>query len=110
MNPQRGYRDPVYIIKDIILTLVEYGELNQTSLISFCGLNLTKHRSLLDGLEQNEMISKYEEKQGKRKVTMYKVTPKGIDFCQTILEPYENIFPRKEKSIKDKNLSLFIFV
>ena len=25
------------MIKDIILTLGEYGELNQTSLVSFCG-------------------------------------------------------------------------
>lgn len=109
MTPRQGYRDPVYIIKDIILTLVEYGQLNQTSLISFCGLNLTKHRDLLDGLEKNQMITKYEDKQGKRKVTMYKVTPKGIDFCQTILDPYENIFPRKEKVTKEKKLSLLIF-
>ena len=110
MNPKGGYRDPVYIIKDIILTLVEYGELNQTSLISFCGLNLTKHRNLLDGLEQNEMITKYQESQGKRKVTMYKVTPKGIEFCKTILEPFEDIFPRRTKTAESSNLELLILV
>ena len=44
------YRDRIYIIKDIILKLVEYGYLNQTSLISFCNLNLKKHRSVLDEL------------------------------------------------------------
>ena len=108
MSPKAGYRDPVYIIKDIILTLVEYGELNQTSLISFCGLNLTKHRNLLDGLEQNQMILKFQETQGKRKITMYKVTPKGIEFCKTILEPFEDIFPRKTKTEDGSKLSLLV--
>jgi len=92
------------------LTLVEYGALNQTSLISFCGLNLTKHRNLLDGLEQNEMIRKYQENQGKRKVTMYKVTPKGIDFCKSILEPFEDIFPRKTKTSDASKLGLLLFI
>lgn len=110
MSPKGGYRDPVYIIKDVILTLVEYGDLNQTSLISFCGLNLTKHRNILDGLEKNQMITKYQENQGKRKVTMYKVTPKGMDFCKTILEPFEDIFPRKTKKKDSKNLNLLILV
>ena len=45
---QTSYRDRIYIVKDIILKLVEYGELNQTALISFCGLNLKKHRSIFD--------------------------------------------------------------
>jgi predicted transcriptional regulator len=37
------YRDRIYIVKDIILKLVEYGQLNLTALISFCGLNFKKH-------------------------------------------------------------------
>ena len=37
-----SYRDRIYIVKDIILKLVERGELNQTALLSFCGLNLKK--------------------------------------------------------------------
>jgi hypothetical protein len=31
------YRDRVYIRKDIILKLSEYGELNQSKLMSYCG-------------------------------------------------------------------------
>ena len=45
------YRDRVYMRKDIILKLTEYGELNQTSLLSYCGLNLVKHKDILDDME-----------------------------------------------------------
>jgi len=90
----KKYRDKIYIIKDIILTLSEYGELNQTSLFSFCGLNITKHKSILDNLEQNELIQRTETKDGKRTVTIFKVTQKGMTFCNDVIEPYENLFPR----------------
>jgi predicted transcriptional regulator len=48
-----SYRDRIYIVEDIILKLVEHGELNQTALVSFCGLNLKKHRCILDELQVN---------------------------------------------------------
>ena len=103
-----SYRDRIYMIEDIILKLVEYGELNQTALISFTGLNLKKHRCILDELEVNGLIQKSESPFGKRMVTVYKPTQKGIEFCRSILEPYERIFPRKEKkesSIVNNNIS-----
>src|ERR671938_1689753 len=98
MSPSTtSYRDRVYIIQDIILKLAEYGELNQTALISFSGLNLKKHRCILDELEVNGLIQKSESQFGKRIVTVYKPSQKGIEFSRSILEPYERIFPRKEK-------------
>jgi predicted transcriptional regulator len=75
---QASYRDRIYIVKDIILKLVEYGELNQTSLISFCGLNLKKHKPILDDLELNELICRGEIQFGKRMVTVYRPTQKAI--------------------------------
>ena len=39
---EASYRDRIYIVKDVILKLIEYGELNQTTLVSFCGLNCKK--------------------------------------------------------------------
>ena len=39
VSGSQPYRDRIYIVKDIIMKLVEYGELNQTALVSFCGLN-----------------------------------------------------------------------
>ncbi len=106
----RKYRDRIYIIKDVILTLSEYGELNQTTMISFCGLNLKKHRVIIDELEEKGMISKEERKEGKRTVTYYKSTNRGLDFCKRIIEPYEELFPRenKEDGNGSNKLSLFI--
>ncbi len=82
--------------------LVQYGELNQTALVSFCGLNLKKHKHILDELKKNNLIASEEKPLGKRTITIYKPTPKGMEFCRTILEPYEKLFPRKKK-ITDKD-------
>ena len=94
-----SYRDRIYMIEDIILKLVEHGELNQTALISFCGLNLKKHRCILDELEINGLIQKCESPFGKRTVIVYKPTQKGVEFCRSILEPYERLFPRRKESV-----------
>lgn len=91
-----SYRDRIYIVKDVILKLVEYGELTQTSLVSFCGLNLTKHKPLLDDLEANGLVEKTERAVGKRTVFIYRPTLKGMEFCRNILEPYERMFPRRK--------------
>ena len=98
---QASYRDRIYIVKDIILKLVEYGELNQTTLVSFCGLNLKKHKSILDELELNDLISRSETQFGKRVVTVYRPTQKGREFCRSILEPYEKMFPRRKSIIEE---------
>jgi predicted transcriptional regulator len=94
LTDSKKYRDRIYIIKDIILTLSEYGQLNQTALFSFCGLNISKHKQILDNLEKNEIIHRVEKVEGKRTITIFKVTNKGMNFCHEILEPYENLFPR----------------
>ena len=106
-----SYRDRIYIVKDIILKLVERGELNQTALLSFCGLNLKKHKRILDDLESNGMVRKSEESLGKRIITMYRPTQKGIEFSRDILEPYERMFPRR--NTVDENaakMSLLILI
>jgi hypothetical protein len=66
-------------------------------LIRFCGLNLKKHRSILDELEFNAFISRSESTIGHRSITIYKPTRKGIEFCNKIIVPYENVFPRDKK-------------
>ena len=98
-----SYRDRIYIVKDVILKLVEYGELNQTALVSFCGLNLKKHKSILEDIEHNELIERRETTIGKRTVTIYSPTQKGMSFCRDILEPYEKMFPRRKDELKKKN-------
>jgi predicted transcriptional regulator len=101
LGEKLGYRDRIYIIKDIILKLVEYGELNVTSLVTYCGLNMQKHRYILDELELNGLVSSYEVVVGKKKtVTMFRPTRKGIEFCKDILEVYEQMFPRSSNEKK----------
>jgi predicted transcriptional regulator len=96
-----SYRDRIYIVKDLISKLVEYNELNQTALVSYCGLNLKKHKTIIDDLELNRLISKEEVHNRKRTIVLYRPTQKGIEFFSNILQPYENMFPRK-KVIRDK--------
>lgn len=88
------YRDRIYIRKDILLKLAQYGVLNQTALLSYCGLNLQKHKPILDEMESKGLITKTETLHGRKKITLYKVTEAGIAFCKRILEPYEAMFPR----------------
>jgi predicted transcriptional regulator len=48
----------IYIVKDIILKLIGHGDLNQTSLLSFCGLNFKKHKSILEDMESNMLVNR----------------------------------------------------
>ena len=79
------------------MILSEYGELNQTKLLSYSGLNIAKHKGILDDMEQKGLIQRKEEAWGKKTIIKYKVSPKGHEFCKLILEPYEEMFPREEK-------------
>ena len=97
------YRDRIYIRKDIILKLTEHGEMNQTSLLSYCGLNLMKHKDILDSLERKEFIKKTELPWGSKKMIKYAVTEKGREFCNLVLEPYEDMFPRKERKHEEQS-------
>jgi len=81
-----------FVVRDIILKLMEYGEVNQTSLICFCGL-INKQISLLETMEDNQLITRTYKLLGKGSVAIYKWAPKGYEFCKKILEPYENMFP-----------------
>ena len=78
------------------MTLSEYGELNQTKLLSYCGLNIAKHKEILDEMEKKDLLIKKEEPWGKKSIIKYKVSPKGQEFFKLILEPYEEMFPRFE--------------
>lgn len=86
-----------------MMALTKYGELNQTKLVSYCGMNLSKHREILDDLERKNLIAKEEKLWGKKTITNYKITSKGIEFCKLILEPYEDMFPRIEPKEEEES-------
>ena len=90
----REYRDRVYMRKDILLKLYQYGELNQTKLMSFCGLNNVKHREILDDMVNKDLIVRSEEHWGGTMVFKYKASEKGMKILRELLQPYEELFPR----------------
>ena len=79
------------------MILSEYGEMNQTKLLSYSGLNIAKHKEILEDMEQKGLIERREEAWGKKTIIKYKVSPKGNEFFKLILEPYEEMFPRSER-------------
>ena len=85
----------MYLIIDILTKLIEYGEINQSSILLYCRLNLTKHKEIFDELEQNNFIEKTQKFIGKKQIIYYKITPEGLEFYSEILGPYEKFFPRK---------------
>jgi predicted transcriptional regulator len=102
-NLSHEYRDRIYIRKDIILKLTEHSELNQTALLSYCGLNLMKHKDILESLERKGFITRIEQAWGNKKIIKYAVTQKGREFSKLILEPYEDMFPRKERHVEEQS-------
>ena len=78
------------------MILSEYGELNQTKLLSYCGLNIVKHKQILDSMEKKGLIERKVEPWGKKSIIKYNVSAKGHKFFKLILEPYEEMFPRMD--------------
>jgi predicted transcriptional regulator len=77
--------------------LYEYGELNQSKLMSYCGLNNVKHKEIIDDLVEKELITRMEESWGSKTIIKYRVSEKGRAILREILDPYETLFPRSEK-------------
>jgi predicted transcriptional regulator len=90
------YRDRIYIRKDVLLKLYEYGELNQSKLMSYCGLNNVKHREIIEEMVKKEIILRTEEAWGNKTIIKYRASEKGRQILREILEPYEEFFPRSD--------------
>jgi predicted transcriptional regulator len=94
-------RDRIYIRKDILLKLYEDGELNQSKLMSYCGLNHIKHKEIINDMVEKEFITRINEPWGSKTVIKYRVSEKGRQILNEILEPYETLFPRSETGLDD---------
>jgi DNA-binding PadR family transcriptional regulator len=64
--------------------------------MTFCGLNNVKHKGILDDMVKKEIISRTEEPWGNKTIIKYQVSEKGKKILTALLEPYEELFPRKE--------------
>jgi predicted transcriptional regulator len=83
--------------------LYEYGELNQSKLMSYCGLNNVKHKEIIDDLVEKELIVKTIESWGSKTIIKYRVSEKGREILKEILEPYETLFPRSETVVDGRD-------
>jgi predicted transcriptional regulator len=90
-------RDKIYIIKDIIQRLSRTGEMNKSMLLSVCGLNSKIHESVLDDLESRNFVVKKSTLNGAKAISLYNITYEGMQFCNNILAPFEEVFPRKAR-------------
>ena len=80
------------------MKLNDYGELNQTQLMSYCGLNNITHKPIIDELVEKGLIMRFEEPWGKQnRIIKYRVSEKGREIATAIFEPYELLFPRREE-------------
>lgn len=62
------YRDRIYIRKGVLLKLYEYGELNQSKLMSYCDLNNVKHGEIIEEMVKKEIILRTEEAWGNKTI------------------------------------------
>ena len=51
-------------------------------------------------MEAKGIIKKLEEPWGNKRIIKYSVTEKGRQFSRQILDPYEEMFPRRDTSKK----------
>lgn len=86
--------------KDILLKLFEHGELNQSKLMSYCGLNNVKHKEILDDMVKKELLIRTETAWGNKTIVKYSVSQKGKEILTKLFEPYEELFPRSETNEK----------
>lgn len=71
--------------------------MNQSKLMSYCGLNNVKHKGILDDMVRKQMIARTEEPWGNKNIIKYKISDKGKGILKEVLEPYEELFPRGDK-------------
>ncbi|HEV8386601.1 MAG TPA: hypothetical protein VGQ03_03160 [Nitrososphaera sp.] len=83
------------------MKLYEYGELNQSKLLSYCGLNSVRHKGILDDMVKRDLITRSEESWGNKTIIKYKVSERGRAILKELLEPYEELFPRTEEEQSD---------
>jgi len=82
------------------MKLYEHGELNQSKLMSYCGLNNVRHKGIINNMVKKGMISRTRESWGNKIIIKYKLSEEGRKILKEVLEPYETLFPRDEADDK----------
>ena len=68
--------------------------------MTICGLNNVKHKEILEDMVKKDLITRKEEPWGNKIIIKYAVSERGRAILKEILEPYEELFPRKEREVE----------
>ena len=71
--------------------------MNQSKLMSMCGLNNVKHKEILDEMVQKQLLNRTEESWGNKIIFKYDISDKGREIFRAVLQPYEDLFPWENK-------------
>ena len=82
------------------MKLYESGEMNQSRLLSSCGLNNAKHKEILEDMAEKGFLDYRIDQEKNQSVLKYRISEKGIDLLKEVFERYELLFPRGEKNAK----------
>jgi predicted transcriptional regulator len=97
-----AHRERIYIRKDIILKLSDYGELNQSQLMSYCGLNNVKHKPIIDELVEKGLIIRFEEPWGEQnRIIKYRVSEREERLPRRYSSLMNYCFQRVSKRIEN---------
>lgn len=78
------------------MKLYEHGEMNQSKLMSYCGLNTVRHRGLIDNMIKKGMINRTLEPWGNKTIIKYNISEEGRKTLREVLNQYEILFPRED--------------
>ena len=76
------------------MKLYESGEMNQSRLLSSCGLNNAKHRGILEDMAEKGFLERKAEQEKNQSIFKYKISEKGVEILREVFERYELLFPR----------------
>lgn len=75
--------------------------MNQSRLMSVCGLNNVKHKEILDSMVNKHLVERKEEAWGQKTVFKYRISEKGKTLLAEVLQRYEDLFPRDDGTRED---------
>ncbi|MGI9566516.1 MAG: hypothetical protein ACR2LL_05825 [Nitrosopumilus sp.] len=68
--------------------------MNQSRLLSSCGLNNAKHKEILEDMAEKGFLESKIEQGKNQSVLKYRISEKGIKILNEVFERYEMLFPR----------------
>ncbi len=70
--------------------------MSQSRLMSLCGLNNAKHKEILEDMAEKGFLERKNEAGKNQSILKYRISEKGIELLNDVLERYEMLFPRRK--------------